>query len=554
LTAWLLVLALALAQQTEHTHTLKPDVGRPFQGRRGEADRLRQGYGGPPQLYAKWESLALQLSEKPIPFRQGIGAAHDTLTTSSKQVQAFYDQGLAYLHSYVWLAAARSFNQALGIDPKLAMAHAGLTMAYTELNAPAAARAALDRAKALAASVHDRRHVDLRALQMEAEDAPRDTAKLAAYRLALDQALVAYPSDEELWLQRGQAESPDPAERGQGSLAGSIRFYEQALALAPSHFAGHHYLTHAYENSGRIPEALTQGATYAKMAPGVPHARHMNGHNLRRAGRIDEAIAELSAADALESAYFAAETIPVEYDWHYQHNLDLLATSYQYVGQMQKAEGLLKTSFAIPSSLVVQELNKREWPVFLLARGRALDALAAANVMAAHRSPIVSAVGHVAAGQARLALGQFQAATDEANAALRLMRASPEGAGLVATPLQALQGEFFLRAGQKEKGRPMLEEVARKVRAAPGPDASAQALFTLEAIARAAREVGDWDLAAWAARQMMEHDPSYAGSHYALALVAEHTGDARTAQAERVLVERYWKNADRDLLELARKR
>jgi hypothetical protein len=63
------------------------------------------------------------------------------------------------------------------------------------------------------------------------------------------------------------------------------------------------------------------------MALAVPHARHMHGHNLRRVGRIDEAIAEFGAADALESAYVAAEQIPVEYDWHYQHNLDLLATS-----------------------------------------------------------------------------------------------------------------------------------------------------------------------------------------------------------------------------------
>ena len=90
---------------------------------------------------------------------------------------------------------------------------------------------------------------------------------------------------------------------------------------------------------------------------------------------------------------------------------------------------------------------------------------------------------------------------------------------MVATALEAFQGEFFLRTGQKDKARPMLEGVARKVRAAPGPDAWTQALFTLEAIARAAREVGDWDLAGWAARQMAEHDPNYAGAHYALALV-----------------------------------
>ena len=167
-------------------------------------------------------------------------------------------------------------------------------------------------------------------------------------------------------------------------------------------------------------------------------------------------------------AYFKAEKIPVEYDWHYQHNLDLLATSYQYIGQMAKAEALLKTSFAIPSPLLAQEFNKREWPVFLLARGRAARGARRRKVLAAHRSPVVSATGHVMAGHALLALGQFQASADEANAALRLMRTAPDGAAMVATPLQVLQGEFFLRTGQKDKGRPVLEEAAKKVRALAG--------------------------------------------------------------------------------------
>jgi tetratricopeptide (TPR) repeat protein len=289
------------------------------------------------------------------------------------------------------------------------------------------------------------------------------------------------------------------------------------------------------------------------MAPGVPHARHMDGHNLRRAGRIDEAITEFAAADALETAYFAAEKIPVEYDWHYQHNLDLLATSYQYIGQMRKAEALFTRSFAIASTLVVQEFNKREWPVFLLARGRTQEALAAASVLAAHRSPVVSATGHIEAARARLVLGQFKEAADEGNTALRLMRGT-EGAGIVADALQAFQGEFLLRTGKADTARPMLEDVVRKARARPGPDAWVQTLFTIESIARTARLVGDWDFAAWSARQMLEHDPNYAGSHYALALVAEHRGDAQTARAERALAEKYWKNADSGLAELRAKK
>ena len=96
----------------------------------------------------------------------------------------------------------------------------------------------------------------------------------------------------------------------------------------------------------------------------------------------------------------------------------------------------------------------------------------------------------------------------------------------------------------------MLDEVMRKVRAAPGPDEWTQALFTLEAIARATRESGDWDYAARAAKQMLEHDPLYAGTHYALALSAEHAGDKTTARSELALAEKYWSKADPNLAEL----
>lgn len=493
----------------------------------------------------------VEIARRPVPLRTGIGPAHDAVSTLSPQAQAFYDQGLAYLHSYVWIEAARSFNQALTLDSRLAVAHAQLSLAYTELNASALAQAALDRAKALSSNAndHDRRHIALRELQAAAERVPGDRTKLAAYRAALDEALKAFPSDDELWLLRGMAESGDPAERGQGSVAASIPFYQKALALAPDHAAAHHYLSHAYENSGRLDTALAEGAAYAAMASRIPHARHMRGHDLMRSGRMAEAIEQFQAADALASAYFAAEKIPVELDWNYQHNLDLLGQAYQYAGQMTKAEAVFRRSFGIASSLVVQEFNKREWVVFLLARGRATEALEAANVLAGHRSPLVSAAGHVLAGHARLALGQFKAAADEANTALRLIQ-GVEGGGLVALPLRAFQAEFFLRTNQLEKARPALEDAARKVRAQSGPDNWIQTLFTLEAYARDAREAGQWDLATWAARQMLAHDPNYAGSHYALALASEHTGDTRLAAGEFALAGKHWSAADPDLPEL----
>src|SRR5262249_9701751 len=159
------------------------------------------------------------------------------------------------------------------LDPNLALAHASLSIAYTELNAPQQARDELARATARAPALpeHDRRHIELRAMQMAAEASGAwEPGRLQAFRTAIDQALTAFPADAGRGLVRGLAESSDPAERGQGSVAAAVPFYQKALAQAPGHFAAHHYLTHAYENSGRITEALTEGATYAKMAPQVP--------------------------------------------------------------------------------------------------------------------------------------------------------------------------------------------------------------------------------------------------------------------------------------------
>jgi tetratricopeptide (TPR) repeat protein len=493
-----------------------------------------------------------EILERPVPIREGRGAVHERVSTTSAAAQAFYDQGLAYLHSYVWIEAARSFHQALRLDAHLAMAYIGLSYAEWQLNRPLEARSALDRARGLADHVsgRERQRISLRAQELDASEHTQDIGRLTRYRRALDEALAADASDVELLLLRGLAEAPAPGDRGQGGVAASIPFYERALKLEPENVAAHHYLTHALENTGHIGEALSHGTTYAALAPAIPHARHMHGHDLRRAGRIDEAIAEFQAAYDLEIEYSRVERVPLDLDWHHQHNLDLLATSFQYVGRMKDAERMFQSSFAIRSVLIVQELNRSEWPLYLLSRRRWNEAAAASATMVEHPSPIVSALGHILAGRAAVGAGRFAEGAAEANTALRLIRTLAQGAGLVTAPFEELQGEFFLRTGQSEKGRTMLESVIRTLRGRPGPDEWVQALFTLESIARTAREVGDWDFAASVARQMIEHDPSYAGSHYAAALVARHAGDSARASSELALAAKYWMSADAGLPEL----
>lgn len=498
-------------------------------------------------------SVPQDVLERPVTIRTSVGSVHDDAGTKSEEAQRFYDQGLAYLHNYMWIEAARSLHQALRLDANLALAHVGLSYAYIEANKPVQARQAITTAQELVASAadHVKRHVDARALQMAAEDAPGDTARVLAYKKSLDDALAAFPDDAEFLVSRGIAESPDPADRGQGSVVGSIPYYERALRAVPGHFGAQHYLAHAYENSGRMKEAATAAASYASSAPSVPHAVHMHGHELRRLGWITEAIARFETADKLQRDYLAREKIAAEYDWHNAHNLDLLAASYQYTGQMKKAENLLKQSFNLPTNLLVQAVNKREWPAFLLARNRPNEALAAARTLLSHPNLVVQATGHIEAGFAQLASNRPADAAASSNAALKALRSAQGAQGLAAIALEALQGEFLLRTAQRNKGRQVMESAARKWRSLPGPDAWTQSLFRLEALARAAREVGDWPLAARLTQLMLEHDPNYAGTHYALALVAQHDGNGPTAEREFGLAVKAWATADPDLPELA---
>jgi tetratricopeptide (TPR) repeat protein len=496
---------------------------------------------------------------RPVGVRDGVGNSRDAATSSSTEALRYYRQGLDYLHGYVWIEAARSFNQAVRLDPQMASAYWGLSRVYSGLDDQTSAMQAAVRAKELAAaaSPREQRRTALRVQQLEAIAALANPQLHAAYKQALDKALAQDMEDIELWLIRGNAEEPSAAGRGQRGAVASTAFYREVLRLEPDNAAAHHYLTHSYETIGRIDRALEHGEVYARLAPGIPHAHHMWGHDLRRVGRIDEAIAAFTRTDELEKAYYAAERIPAQLDWHHVHNLDLLATSYEHKGQMRKAEALLREAAAIEPLNEYQAFNQKSLTVFLLGRQRWRDALKAAGALTHVKGAATRTVGHAFAGHAHLALGDRAAAQRDLEAAERELSTVPTltaGIQVNRAALQpyidALRADTLLRAGKTEEGAALLKDVQARLRALPGPDAWTQALFRLEAFARIARDVGAWDLAEHTSRQMIDHDSAYAGGHFALALVAKQRGDqdlvSRSANAAR----RYWRDADPDLREL----
>ena len=535
--AWLLTARLAILQACLLAVWVAPALAQ------------HEGHGGPEVV--GW--VPHEILERPLPLRRDIGNLHEQVTTSSTEAQAFYDQGLNYIASYVWIEAARSFHQALRLDPSLAAAYVGLCDVYVQLQDVPAARAAIEKAQSLSSKITEaeRQRMEIRARFVEFLEDKQNLDKFVAYRKAIYDALMANPLDPGLWILRGFADEGPGAGHGQTGDLDSIAFYLSALAVSPNNSAAHHYLAHSYENIGRTDEALYHSEAYLRVSSSIPHAHHMRGHELRRAGRIEDAIEEFRKANELENAYYRAEHIPAEYDWHRPHNLGLLAMCYQLLGQMKAAEQLLRESFSLPAHGELAEFDHRQWPEFLLARGRAQEAYEQSQILTQSPSMMARFAGHTLMGRALVVLNRVDEAEKElalARDALVLVTATE--ADRLRPYSETLRAEILLSQKKSAEGVALMKEIEDQLRASPGPDARSQALIQLDSIARRARETEEWALAEITAQEMIQQDPSYAGGYYALGFVAEHEGNSITAIRQFSVAEKLWSEADKELPEL----
>src|SRR5438045_1178564 len=65
----------------------------------------------------------------PAKLLSGQGVTNMPVTTTSIEARAFFNQGVAQLHSFWATEAERSFLQAATLDPHMAMAYWGMAMA-----------------------------------------------------------------------------------------------------------------------------------------------------------------------------------------------------------------------------------------------------------------------------------------------------------------------------------------------------------------------------------------------------------------------------------------
>lgn len=441
----------------------------------------------------------------PIALVDGIGSPHRPVETSSVEAQRFYDQGLAYLAAFDWVRAGRSFHRALEHDPALAAAHAELARVLLALEDPEAAAEHAAEAGRLAAAAPARSRARawaaLATLQTRAALA---ASSHRAYLEAIERYLERFPDDLQARILRGNAD-PRADAWGQAGRDGAVGWYRAVLERDGEHAAAHHFLAHAYENLERFDQALDHARRFAELAPAAPHAHHMVAHVAPRRDGWHEARERLEIADRLHRDAFEAGELAPHEDWHFGHNLRLLAVVSLELDDHAAAEAYLAETFALPYRGRRAGFYCLPWIEYLLLERHFDRALDAATACQRRDSPLARVLGSALRGEALLGLdrtAEARAALEDAQRELTRLLADPRPARSERTfqlaaqvAVTALTGKLALHEGRGEEGATSLLAVARAFGAVTTFDAWAGSAMRLEGLARDVESLGRADLA-----------------------------------------------------------
>jgi tetratricopeptide (TPR) repeat protein len=272
----------------------------------------------------------------------GLGDLHHPVSTKNPQAQQFFDQGLRFIYAFNHDEAARSFQHAAELDPKLAMAYWGVAEAVgPNYNDPAdpdryrQAHNAVQKAVDLSedASTSDQAYIQALAKRFPVD--PKSDLKKAAedYRDAMRQVVSEFPDDLDaatLFAEAGMNLHPwglwhvdGTPEAGTDEIVSTL---ESVMKRDPSHLGAVHYYIHAVEASPTPERALAGANKLAALAPGAGHIVHMPAHVYIRTGDYEAAVKTNEEAAAVDRAYIKSTGAQGIYPMmYYSHNLHFIA-------------------------------------------------------------------------------------------------------------------------------------------------------------------------------------------------------------------------------------
>jgi tetratricopeptide (TPR) repeat protein len=279
---------------------------------------------------------------RPVTLVTGLGDLHHPVSTKNAEAQRFFDQGLRFIYAFNHDEAARSFQKAGELDPKLAMAYWGVAEAVgPNYNDPASeerfkqAHDAIQKAVDLSsgASPSERAYIAAMAKRFPAD--PKDDLRKAAedYRDAMRELVKTYPDDLDaatLFAEAGMGLHPwglwmhdgTPRE-GTEEIVATL---ESVMKRDPNHLGAIHYYIHAVEASNSPERALAGANKLAALAPAAGHIVHMPAHVYIRTGDYAAAVKTNQDAAAVDRAYIKSSGAQGIYPMmYYSHNLHFIA-------------------------------------------------------------------------------------------------------------------------------------------------------------------------------------------------------------------------------------
>jgi hypothetical protein len=283
------------------------------------------------------------------PAPEKFGRVHFP-TSCKAQVQPVFERGLALLHSFAYVKAAKAFEDVSAKDPECGIAHWGVAMSYfhTIWGPPtddefAAGRAAARKAEATGApSVRERDYIAAIGAYYQGDGVPHP-ARVVAFDKAMAGVAERNPADHEAAIFHALAilgvAYNSPPDKTYARQKEAAKILNGLLAVEPEHPGIAHYMIHSFDYPELAELALPAARAYAKIAPSAPHALHMPSHIFTRLGMWKESI-DSNLASARTAQAWIAKTHAGATAFDALHATDYLEYAYLQTGQDAKAREL----------------------------------------------------------------------------------------------------------------------------------------------------------------------------------------------------------------------
>lgn len=308
-----------------------------------------------------WTTLLAQhehhsaTTTKPATLMSGLGNLHHPVSTRNPEAQKFFDQGLTLIYAFNHEEAARSFQRAAELDPKLAMAWWGYALAvgpnYNESTIdPARMKAAVEamqkaQAAMSNASEAERAYIDAMTKRFSLEEKP-DVKKLGTnYSTAMREVFRQFPDDlDAATLYADSLMNVQPwqlwARDGKplGNTEEIVSVLESVLRRDPQHIGANHLYIHAVEASRNPQRGLPSAGVLGKLVPSAGHLVHMPGHIYIRTGDYAEAAKVNIDAANVDRQYIKTTGANGMYPaMYFSHNLHFQVENFNRTGQYAEA-------------------------------------------------------------------------------------------------------------------------------------------------------------------------------------------------------------------------